>query len=102
VEVPVAADTTGLLIISGGNEADNAAFDGAIPLSRVAFCFKTGKTQDTPVIIVQKKRNSNLWFTCIYGQIYVAAATQSPETKHQDTDKQGKKIQNSTHSGPQY
>jgi hypothetical protein len=52
VEVPVAADTTGLLNIIGGIDADNAAFDGAIPLSRAAFCFKTSTKQDTPVIVV--------------------------------------------------
>jgi len=40
--------------------------------------------QDTPVIVVQKKLNSNLWFTCIYGYIFVDAATCCPATKHQD------------------
>jgi hypothetical protein len=60
VEAPVAAGTTGLLIIIGGIDADNAALAGAIPLSRAAFCFKTGVKQYSPVIVAQNKWNSNL------------------------------------------
>lgn len=51
VEAPVTPDTTGLPIISGGI----TALAGASPLSRAAFCFKTGVTQYYEVTFVQNK-----------------------------------------------